>query len=118
MAIWAVISAGLLGLAGWFVHKNGEGYWAEWLESLAISYAFGWLFSLVLTVILFTLMFNCCKKNDKKFGFIVTYQDYVRWKDEDEEYVGHGGGRSLQKSPYAQVSQDEVDVEVVKPIDI
>jgi len=111
MAFWAIISMGFLALAGYFVHLNGSDYWKEWLLSLSISYAFGYTFSLVLAVVMFTLMFDCCKRNDHKFKFVITYKDYLRWKAED----GSDGNRT----PYAEVSQDEVDVvEVVDVYDM
>ena len=111
MAIWGVISAGLLGLAGYFVHTNGKGYWKEWLLSLCVSYGAGWLFSLALTVTMFTLMFNCCKKNDHKFKFVVTYQDYVNWESGCIQMTPRE-----KNNAYSQVSQDEIDV--VQPVDL
>ena len=104
---------GMLGLAGYFVHENGDGYWEEWLISLSISYACGWAFSLAFTVVVFSLMFNCCKENDHKFKFIVTYQDYVNWKGEYDETSGGNRG-----SVYEQVSQEDAGVDVVQPIDL
>ena len=109
---------GFLGFAGWLVSENGSDYWKEWLVSLSISYGCGWTFSLVITVVAFMLMFNCCKENDYKFKFVVTYKDYLHWKGEcDDDMDMHGMQTDIRKkNPYAQVSQD--DIEVVQPIDL
>ena len=112
MGIWGVISLGLFGLGIYFVYladTEEERSWSMWLVSLIISYVSGWIISLIITFLTFIFLYGPCMRYDYKFGFVVTYQDYLNWYDEfgerDESYVG---GSPLRNKSYEKVSQNEM----------
>jgi len=110
MAVWAVISLGLLGLGLYFVYladKEEERSWSMWLVSLIISYVSGWIISFVITFLTYLFLYGPCKTYDYKFGFIVNYQDYLNWYDEYGEQDEISGGSKRMRS-YEKVSQNEM----------
>ena len=128
MSIWALISLGLFALGIYFVADEGNAFYKSWLLSLTISYVCGWAVSLAITVLMFMLMFRCCMTNDHKFGFVVTFQDYMNWYDvygeesrlclSNASDVGATASSSPQKQ-YNTVPQDEVELGMVnRPIDV
>lgn len=114
MACWGIISLGLFAIGVWFVVVNdreGEKPWGLWILSLCVSYVSGWIISICITFAMFILCYQCCMKNDYKFKFEVTYQDYLNWYDEHGEEDENGNISSPTKRKYNPIAQNDTTAE-------
>eukprot|EP01083_Nonionella_stella_P166885 559386_1 len=115
MAVWAIVSMGLFGLGLYFVSegskKTGESLWKPWILSMCLTYVSGWIISLIITILMFVSLFKMCMEKDKKFGFVITYDDYVNWAYENGELSRQSSSDVVQKrnKAYQKVSQNEME---------